>query len=53
MPTANGPSTSIFSSPSFRRGHAAMSDQWRQSASGAAAVSTLCPYSHTGFSLVS
>ena len=46
VPTANGPSIVIFSMPSFHCGHAAMSDQCRHIASGAAAVSTLCSYSH-------
>ena len=46
VPTANGPSTVIFSMPSFHCGHAAMSDQRRQTTSGAAVVSALCSYSH-------
>jgi len=46
VPARNGPSTSIFSMPSFQSGHAAMSDQCRHSASAGAVVSTLCSYSH-------
>src|SRR5262245_22029747 len=46
VPTADGPSISIFSMPSFQLGHAAMSDQRRHSAAWVAVVSTLCSYSH-------
>src|SRR5215471_15327942 len=46
VPTANGPSISIFSMPSFQLGHAAKSDQQRHNASRVAFVSTLCSYSH-------
>src|SRR5215468_7138099 len=46
VPTAKGPSTSIFLMPSFQLGHAAMSDQRRHSVSWVAVVSMLCSYSH-------
>src|SRR5215471_12907535 len=46
VPTANGPSISIFSMPSFQLGHVAISDQRRHSASRVAVVSRLCSYSH-------
>jgi hypothetical protein len=51
VPTANGPSISIFSMPWFHSGHAAMSDQRRHRASAGALVSTLCSYSHMVLSL--
>ncbi len=46
VPTANGPSTSIASMPSFHWGQAAMSAQWRHSAPASALVSWLYSYSH-------
>ena len=46
VPTANGPSTSIVSMPSFHCGQAAMSAQCRHSAAASALVWWLYSYSH-------